>query len=101
VSADLDGWPDNSLDFWPKAAAAFLASIDPGPGPPYTHAITAPEPYRNRHGRVVYRPPPRWFSLGPFVPVGRRTVIRADFCQCATCRALRLELVPPEGSDEG
>jgi hypothetical protein len=94
VSADLDGWPDNSLDFWPKAAAAFLASIDPEPGPPYTHTIVAPEPWRSRSGRVVYRPPlaPAFtFTIGEIRPPGPRTEITADFCQCRACRAERCE----------
>lgn len=56
----LEGWPDNSLDFWPKAAGEFLAGIlgpPPEPGPPYVHTFRPPQEFYTRSGKLLYREP--------------------------------------------
>lgn len=55
-----EDWPENSLNFWPEAAGAFLASLlaEPAPGPPYTHTIVPPqEAVFTWSGKLLYRPP--------------------------------------------
>ena len=57
-----EDWPECSLNFWPEAAGAFLASLygdpEPEPGPPYVHTIVPPEPIGElEDGTLIYPEP--------------------------------------------
>jgi hypothetical protein len=63
-----DDWPECSLNFWPEAAGAFLASLygdpEPEPGPPYVHTIVPPEPIgEDEDGNLIYLEPGPAFTL--------------------------------------